>query len=57
MNNRNITPGKLKAGTTANTDISSEEIKQLKSPMQDMQLEIYLLKETINVLKKDPDID
>lgn len=57
MNNRNITPGKLKAGTTANTDISSEEIKQLKSQMQDMQLEIDLLKETINVLKKDPDID
>ena len=57
MNNRNITPGKLNAGTTANTDISSEEIKQLKSQMQDMQLEIDLLKETINVLKKDPDID
>lgn len=57
MNNRNIIPGKLKAGTTANTDISSEEIKQLKSQMQDMQLEIDLLKETINVLKKDPDID
>ena len=46
-----------KAGTTDNTDISSEEIKQLKSQMQDMQLEIDLLKETINVLKKDPDID
>ena len=57
MNNRNIIPGKLNAGTTANTDISSEEIKQLKSQMQDMQLEIDLLKETINVLKKDPDID
>ena len=25
--------------------------------MQDMQLEIDILKETINVLKKDPDID
>ena len=57
MNNKNITPGKLNAGTTANTDISSEEIKQLKSQMQEMQLEIDLLKETINVLKKDPDID
>jgi len=57
MNNKNITPGKLKEGTTANTEVSSEEISQLKSQMQDMQLEIDILKETINVLKKDPDID
>ena len=28
-----------------------------KAQMQDMQLEIDILKETINVLKKDPDID
>ena len=57
MNNKNITPGKLTEGAINNTDISSDEIKQLKSQMQDMQLEIDILKETINVLKKDPDID
>lgn len=57
MNHKNIIPGKLKEGSISTTDISSEEIKQLKAQMQDMQLEIDILKETINVLKKDPDID
>lgn len=46
MNNKNITPGKLKEGTTDNTVASSEEITQLKSQMHDMQLEIDILKET-----------
>ena len=42
-------------GTTTNTDISSEEIKQLKSQMQDMQLEIDLLKKRLfsNILDWD----
>lgn len=31
---------------------SSKEVEQLKSQMQDMQLEIDILKETLNVLKK-----
>ena len=44
-------------GSVSSTDISSDEINQLKAQMQDMQLEIDILKETINVLKKDPDID
>ena len=57
MNNKNITPGKLIEGATINTDYSSDEIKQLKSQMRDMQLEIDILKETINALKKNPDID
>lgn len=43
--------------TNSSTVISSDEINQLKAQMQDMQLEIDILKETINVLKKDPDID
>ena len=57
MNHKNITPGTLVEGFVSSTDISSDEINQLKSQIQDMQLEIDILKETINVLKKDPDID
>lgn len=36
---------------------SSKEVEQLKSQMQDMQLEIDILKEALEVLKKDPGID
>ena len=57
MNHKNITPGTLVEGSVSSTDISSDEINQLKAQMQDMQLEIDILKGTINVLKKDPDID
>ena len=57
MNNKNITPGKLKEGSSNDCDFSSDEIKQLQTQVQDMQLEIDVLKETINVIKKDPDID
>lgn len=57
MNHKNITPGTLVEGSVSSTVISSDEINQLKAQMQDMQLEIDILKETINILKKDPDID
>ena len=57
MNHKNITPGTLVESSVSSTDISSDEINQLKAQIQDMQLEIDILKETINVLKKDPDID
>lgn len=57
MNHKNITPGTLVEGSVSSTDISSDEINQLKAQIQDMQLEIDILKETINILKKDPDID
>ena len=49
--------------TTANINVnpnditSTEDINELKAQMLDMQMEIDILKETINVLKKDPDID
>ena len=49
--------------TTANIDVnptditSAEDINQLKAQMLDMQMEIDILKETINVLKKDPGVD
>ena len=48
---------------TANLNInpnditSAEDINELKAQMLDMQMEIDILKETINVLKKDPGID
>lgn len=44
--------GSLKEGTPA----SFMELEELKAKMQDMQLEIDILKETIDVLKKDPGI-
>ena len=49
--------------TTANINVnpnditSAEDINELKVQMLDMQMEIDILKETINVLKKDPGID
>lgn len=49
--------------TTANINVdpsninSIEDINELKAQMIDMQMEIDILKETINVLKKDPGID
>ncbi|WP_294379373.1 IS3 family transposase [uncultured Clostridium sp.] len=54
MNERDIRPGKLEEGHE-NSD--TKEIEILKEKMLDMQLEIDILKETINVLKKDPGID
>jgi transposase-like protein len=35
----------------------SEEINKLKSEMEDMRMQIDILKETINVIKKDPGVD
>lgn len=59
MNKKNIQPGKLKAGTSPTTEtiVSAKEVAEIKAKMQDMQLEIDILKETINVLKKDPGVD
>lgn len=45
--------GKLPEGTPG----SSVEIEDLKAQLIDMQMEIDILKETINVLKKDPGVD
>jgi transposase-like protein len=36
---------------------STKDIEQLKAQIQDMQLEIDILKETLDVLKKDPGVD
>ncbi len=49
MNTKDDPRGKLIEGTT-----SSKEIDKLKQQVQDMQLEIDILKETLDVLKKDP---
>ena len=45
--------GKLTAGGSA----PSMELDELKARVQDMQLEIDILKQTIDVLKKDPGIN
>ena len=59
MNNKNIPSGQLKKGTTPSESIvaPSNEVAELKAQMLEMQMEIDILKETINVLKKDPGID
>ena len=54
MNDKNIKPGTLTGGTTS---LSAPDIEQIQARMKDMQMEIDLLKETINALKKDLGID
>ena len=56
MNNKNISSGKSKEGTTPTetTIAPSHEVAELKSQMLERQMEIDILRETINVLKKLP---
>ena len=54
MNTKNIRPGKL---PDMDEKISSEEVESLRKQMYELQLEVDILKETINVLKKDPRVD
>jgi transposase InsO family protein/transposase-like protein len=53
MNTSDDPRGKLTEGEPA----SSKEVEQLKAQIQDMQLEMDILKETLDVLKKDPGVD
>ena len=59
MNNRSIHSAELDSQIRKNSNTSSnnEEIQSLKQQISNMQLEIDILKETINVLKKDPGIN
>lgn len=59
MNTKDRKHGKLQAPTdSANTAISSsDEVKQLKDQLYEMQMEIDLLKATIDVLKKGPGVN
>ena len=59
MNTKNRKCGKLQPPVdSANTAISSsDEVKQLKDQLYEMQMEIDLLKATIDVLKKDPGVN
>lgn len=50
LNDKNIKPNTLTEG-------SVPDLAQLQAQVKDMQMEIDILKETINVLKKDPGID
>ena len=52
MNSKDDPRGILKKGIPSSTN----EISSLKQQMVEMQLEIDILKETINVLKKDPGV-
>ncbi|MCI6752605.1 MAG: hypothetical protein MR585_06145 [Selenomonas bovis] len=48
MNMKNIKPGKL---PDMDKKISSEEVESLRKQMYELQLEVDILKETINILK------
>lgn len=54
MNDKNIKPGTLTGGAQDPPDTG---LQQLLARMDGMQMEIDILKETINVLKKDPGIN
>ena len=54
MNTKNITPDELPDN---DGKISSEEVEDLRKQMYELQMEVDILKETINVLKKDPGVD
>ena len=54
MNEKNIVPGTLKEGSDSDESLT---ISELRAQMADMQLEIEILKETINVIKKDPGVN
>ncbi len=53
MNTNDDARGKLPEGELQ----SSPDVQQLKEKIQDMQMEIDILKETLNLLKKDPGTD
>lgn len=53
MNSSDNPRGKLPEGEPS----SNKEVEHLKAQIQDMQLEIDILKETLDVLKKDPGAD
>lgn len=55
MNDKNIKPNTLTEGPPSTA--SAPGLAQLQTQIRDMQMEIDILKETINVLKKDPGID
>ena len=53
MNSGDNSRGKLPEGEPS----SNKEVEHLKAQIQDMQLEIDILKETLDILKKDPGAD
>lgn len=53
MNEKNIKPDTLTEGTASSTP----ELVRMQNQMKEMQLEIDILKETIDVLKKDPGVN
>lgn len=55
MNDKNIKPNTLTEGSVAPASVP--DLAQLQAQVKNMQIEIDILKETINVLKKDPGID
>ena len=52
-----ISTMKKKTNTTPSEGSSADDLAALNARMLDMQMEIDILKETINVLKKDPGVD
>lgn len=55
INDKNIKPDTLTEDSPSS--VSAPDLAQLQAQIRNMQMEIDILKETINVLKKDPGID
>ena len=54
MNRKNIIPDEL---PNMEEKVSTEEIETLRDQMYELQMEVDILKETLNILKKDPGAD
>lgn len=54
MNRKNIIPDEL---PNMEEKVSTEEIETLRDQMYELQMEVDILKETLNILKKDPGVD
>lgn len=55
INDKNIKSNTLTEGSPSS--VAAPDLAQLQAQIRDMQMEIDILKETINVLKKDPGIN
>ncbi len=54
QNSHDVPRGRLKEG---NDSSSSAEVDALKAKIRDLEMDVAILKETLNIIKKDPGVD
>ena len=54
QNSRDVPRGRLKDGDDSS---SSAEVDALKAKIRDLEMDVAILKETLNIIKKDPGVD